>query len=297
MNSTEKNLSMRGIYSTSLGIAVNMLLALSKGIAGFFGNSYALIADAIESASDVLTSLIVLVGLKIAARPRDENHPYGHGKAEPIAAGITAMALFSAAIIIAIQSIKEIIVPHHTPKPFTLLVLVVVVVIKETLFRFVWGVGKEIESIAVKTDAWHHRSDAITSAAAFIGISIAIIGGKGWEPADDWAALFASAIIAFNAYKLFIPAIDDVMDTAPSPYIRENICKVALSVEGVLEIDKCFVRKMGLSYFADLHVVVDGELTVRKSHELAHIVKKAIQFANPRIIDVLIHIEPGIVIK
>ncbi|MDI6781017.1 MAG: cation diffusion facilitator family transporter [bacterium] len=300
MNPTEKhnqNQIMRGIHSTAVGIAVNMFLALCKGVAGFLGNSYALIADAIESASDVISSLIVLAGLKIASVPRDENHPYGHGKAESIAAVVVSMVIFSAAIIIAIQSVKEIVTPYHPPpEPFTLLVLVVVVVIKEILFRFVFCVGEEIESTAVKTDAWHHRSDAITSAAAFVGISIALIGGKGWEPADDWAALFASAIIAFNAYKLFIPAIEDVMDTAPSPHIKEDLCKTALSVEGVLEIDKCFVRKMGLSYFVDLHVVVDEELTVRKSHDIAHIVKNTICSSNPKIIDVLIHIEPGVVV-
>jgi cation diffusion facilitator family transporter len=285
------------MHSIAVGIAVNMFLALCKGIAGFFGNSYALIADAVESTSDVLSSLIVLAGLKIASKPKDENHPYGHGKAEPIAAAIVAMALIASAIIIAIQSLKEIVMPHYTPEPFTLLVLVGVIVVKETLFRFVFCVGEEVESTAVKTDAWHHRSDAITSAAAFIGISIALIGGNGWESADDWAALFATAIIAFNAYKLFIPAIEEVMDTAPSPHIKEDICKIALSVKDVIGIDKCFVRKMGLSYFADLHVVVDEKLTVRKSHEIAHIVKEAIRFSNPRIIDVLIHIEPGIIIK
>lgn len=300
MNSAEKNnqsLIMRGLHSTAVGIAVNIFLVLCKGTAGFLGNSYALIADAIESASDVISSLIVLAGLKIAAKPRDENHPYGHGKAEPIAAVVVAMALLSAAIIIAIQSVKEIVTPHHAPEPFTLFVLLGVVIIKEGLFRFVFCTGKEIESTAVKNDAWHHRSDAITSAAAFIGISISIIGGKGWEPADEWAALFASAIIAFNAYILFIPAMEEVMDTAPSPHIKEDIRKVALSVEDVLDIDKCFVRKMGISYFADVHVVVDGELTVQKSHEIAHIVKKTICSSNPRIIDVLIHVEPGIIMK
>ncbi len=301
MNSTCKshqNPIMRGIHSTAVGIAVNMLLALCKGVAGFFGNSYALIADAIESASDVISSLIVLAGLKIASIPRDENHPYGHGKAESIAAVVVAMVLFSAAIIIAVQSLKEIIAPYHPPpEPFTLLVLIVVVAIKEILFRFVFCVGEEIESTAVKADAWHHRSDAITSAAAFIGISIAIIGGNRLEAADDWAALFASAIIAFNAYKMFIPAIEDVMDTAPSPHIKKDICKTALTVEGVLGTGKCFVRKMGLSYFADLHVVVDGELTVRKSHEIAHMVKEAICASNPKINDVLIHIEPGVIMS
>ncbi|MFH1897066.1 MAG: cation diffusion facilitator family transporter [Candidatus Desantisbacteria bacterium] len=292
---TKQNPIMRGMRSTFIGIAANILLALCKGTAGFFGNSYALIADAIESTADVLSSLIVLCGLKIASMPRDENHPYGHGKAEPIAAVVVAMALLAAGITIAIQSMEEIIIPHHTPAPFTLLVLLVVVATKETLFRFVFRVGQEVESTVVKTDAWHHRSDAITSAAAFIGISIALMGGKGWEAADDWAALFASAIIAFNAYKLFIPAIEEVMDVAPSPHFAEDIRKKALSVNGVVAIDKCFVRKMGFSYFADLHVVVDGEISVRLGHEIGHMVKNTICLSNPRIVDVLVHVEPEIV--
>lgn len=159
----------KGMRSTAVGILVNALLAVCKGTAGFLGNSYALIADAIESASDVISSFIVLIGLKIASKPRDENHPYGHGKAEPLAAAVVALALIGAAITIAIQSLHEIITPHHAPEPFTLIVLVAVIAVKETLFRFVFKVGNEVQSTAVKTDAWHHRSDAITSAAALRG--------------------------------------------------------------------------------------------------------------------------------
>ena len=283
--------------STAIGIFVNALLAAVKGTAGFLGNSYALIADAIESASDVISSFIVLSGLKIAAKPRDENHPYGHGKAEPITAVVVAIALIGAAITIAIQSLHEIITPHHAPAPFTLIVLVGVVAVKETLFRFVFRVGQEVQSTAVKTDAWHHRSDAITSAAAFIGISIALIGGAGWESADDWAALFASVIISYNAYKLFTPAMAEVMDAAPSPHLVEDIRKVAMSVDGVIALDKCFVRKMGFDYFVDLHVVVHAELTVRRGHDIGHAVKDAICKSNPQITDVLIHVEPEDVIK
>ncbi len=289
--------AQKGMRSTAVGILVNALLAVCKGTAGFLGNSYALIADAIESASDVISSFIVLIGLKIASKPRDENHPYGHGKAEPLAAAVVAMALIGAAITIAIQSLHEIITPHHAPEPFTLIVLVAVIAVKETLFRFVFKVGNEVQSTAVKTDAWHHRSDAITSAAAFAGISIALMGGAGWESADDWAALFASVIIAYNAYKLFTPAMAEVMDTAPSPHMVEDVRRVALAVDGVIGLDKCYIRKMGFDYFVDLHVVVDAELTVRRSHAIGHSVKDAIRKADPRISDVLIHIEPEDVLK
>ncbi len=288
-----KHPAYHGIRTTLTGIVANFFLALIKGIAGYIGNSYALIADAIESFSDIVSSLIVFAGLRIAAKPRDENHPYGHGKAEPVAAMIVSLSLVGAAITIVVQSIYEIITPHHAPEPFTLIVLIVVVIVKESLFRFVFRVGNSIESTAVKTDAWHHRSDAITSATAFVGISIALIGGPGYESADDFAALFASAIIAFNAYRMFRPALDEVMDIAPSPEIVENIRLIASHVPGVIGLDKCLVRKMGFEYYVDLHVVVDGNAPVKVGHLIGHNVKDAIMNANPRVNDVLIHIEPS----
>lgn len=282
----------KGIRSTLIGIITSIFLAIIKGTAGILGNSYALVADAIESTSDVFTSIIVLAGLKIASKPRDMNHPYGHGKAEPIAGMIVASALFIAAIIIIVQSIHEIITPHHAPASFTLLVLIAVVITKELLFRFVIKVGENIESTSVKNDAWHHRSDAITSLAAFIGISIALIGGKGYEEADDYAALFASAIIIFNAYRLFKPAFSEIMDTAPPLHVSEEIKSAAGKVNGVISIDKCFVRKMGLEFFVDIHVVVDRNLPIHAGHLIGHNVKDELMKFNPKISDVLVHIEP-----
>lgn len=282
----------KALQSTLVGVLVNASLAAVKSIAGVAGNSYALIADGIESAFDVLSSLIVLSGLKIASTPRDVKHPYGHGKAEPLAALVVATLLLTAAVAIAIESVREIVTPHHAPAFFTLVVLVVVVATKESLFRFVFRVGEAARSTAVKTDAWHHRSDAMTSAAAFVGISIALIGGKGYESADDWAALVAAGIICFNAYRLIVPALDEVMDAAPPADVERNVRAVAGAVAGVTSLDKCFVRKMGLEYYVDLHVVVDGAISVLDGHEIAHNVKDAIRASNPRIVDVLVHIEP-----
>jgi cation diffusion facilitator family transporter len=293
MTGTHKERSARiGIRSSLLGVGANILLAATKAIAGIVGNSYALIADAIESTSDVASSLIVLGGIKIASLPADDDHPYGHGKAEPLAAMVVAGALLTAAIGIAIQSIREIIVPHHSPAPFTLVVLVLVIVIKEGMFRYVLKKGTETHSTAVKTDAWHHRSDAITSAAAFVGIAIALIGGKGYESADDFAALAASFIIGYNGLRFLRHATKEVMDSAPPAEIEEGVRQVAGAVPGVLGLDKCYVRKMGLEYYVDLHVVVDGEISVRDGHGIAHDVKNAIRQANAKITDVLIHIEP-----
>ncbi len=296
LDSQHKNIvesASRGIKSTLVGIIFSIFLAIIKGAAGILGNSYALIADAIESGSDVITSLIVLIGIKIAAKPADHDHPYGHGKAEPITATVIASALFVAAVVIIIESIHEIILPKHTPAPFTLIVLIVVIAIKEGLFRFVYKVGDEVGSNAVMNDAWHHRSDAITSSAVFIGISIAIIGGKGYEQADDYAALFASAIILFNAFRLWKPAFMEIMDTAPSPEKTQQVREVAEKVEGVMAIDKCYLRKMGFEYYVDIHVIVNGDISVLEGHEIGHKVKESLRQNFPKISDVLVHIEPS----
>ncbi len=285
--------ALHGIRSTLVGVLLNVALAAGKGAAGYFGHSYALIADAIESASDVFTSLIVYFGLRVAMRPPDENHPYGHGKAEPLAATAVSVALFGAAILIAVESYREILTPHHAPAPFTLAVLAVVIPVKEVLFRYVFNVGEQVQSTAVKTDAWHHRSDAITSALAFAGISIALIGGKGYEPADDYAAMAAAVIIAFNAYRLLREALAELSDAAPPAGVSTGIREAAMSVEGVIGLDVCMVRKMGFDYFVDLHVIVDGNLTVREGHWIAHQVQDAIRERHLRVAQVLVHVEPA----
>ena len=275
------------------GMIVNVLLAAAKVTAGLLGNSYVLIADGIESVLDIGGSAVIWGGLKFAARPPDATHPYGHGKAEPLAAGIVAVGVLLAAIGLAILSVREIFLPHHAPAPYTLIVLVVVVAVKEFLYRSVIRLGKDVESTAVQTDAWHHRADAMTSIAAFIGISIALIGGQRWQSADSWAALFACAIISMNGYRLLFPALHEMLDTAPRGEIVAIIKQAANSVPGVLEVEKCLVRKMGLSFYVDLHIGVDGEISVREGHSIAHQVKDAIKRTDSRIADVLVHIEPA----
>jgi len=274
------------------GMIVNFIFATAKILGGFFGNAYVLIADGIESGMDVAGSFVIWGGLKVAARPPDATHPYGHGKAEPIAAIIVAVGVLAAAIGLAVQSMREIFLPHHAPAPYTLVILIVVVIVKETLFRYVNRIGRDVESTAVQTDAWHHRSDALTSAAAFIGISVALIGGKRWQSADNWAALFACAVIAANGIRLLRPAFYEIMDTAPRKIVK-SVCSVASSVPGVLEVEKCRARKMGLDFYVDLHARVDGNISVHEGHEIAHRVKRAIQQSDSRIADVLVHIEPA----
>ncbi|MEQ1861686.1 MAG: cation diffusion facilitator family transporter [Chthoniobacteraceae bacterium] len=272
-----------------LGIVVNCVLAAVKITAGVLGHAYALIADGIESLLDIFGSLAIWWGLKVAAEPPDADHPYGHGKAEPLAALIVSFVVLGTALALAVQSVREILIPHHTPKQFTLYVLLGVVVVKELLHRKVLSAGHALDSSAVKTDAWHHRADAITSTAAFIGISIALF--TGWAPADDWAALFACGFIAWNGSQLLRSALRDTMDTA-SPELEESVRAVATSVPGVAALDICLIRKSGLEYFVDLHVGVNPDLSVRESHRIAHAVRDAIRGALPSVSEVLVHIEP-----
>jgi cation diffusion facilitator family transporter len=288
-----QSISQTGARFALFGLIANVLLATAKIFAGAIGHAYVLIADGIESALDAGGSIVIWGGLTVAARPPDQTHPYGHGKAEPIAAIIVSVGVLAAAIGLAIQSVREIFLPHHAPAPWTLAVLIVTVAIKESLYRYTIRFGRKVESTAVKTDAWHHRMDAMTSIAAFIGISLALIGGKRWQSADDWAALVACALIAANGIRIARPAFYEIMDTAPGGKIVRSIRAVASSVPGVMEVEKCHARKMGLDYYVDLHVGVDGNISVHQGHQIAHRVKTAIKQSDSRVADVLVHVEPA----
>lgn len=281
------------IRTTYFSIAGNAALAIVKGLAGFFGNSYALIADAIESTADILSSILVLFGLKYAGRPADENHPYGHGRIEPLITFIVVGFLITSATIIAYESIDNIRTPHELPKPWTLIILGTIIIWKEISYRIVIRKSKETHSSSLKADAWHHRSDAITSIAAFVGISIALIFGKGYETADDWAALFAAGFIFYNSYLIFRPALGEIMDEHTYDDLVEEIRKKALIVEGVIGTEKCFIRKAGLKFHVDLHAIVDGKLSVKQGHAIAHQLKDALRNELPQLGHVLIHIEPN----
>lgn len=282
----------RSVRASVLGLVVNALLASVKLTAGLLGNSYALVADAIESFADIASSLIVWRGAVVAARPADDDHPYGHGRAETLAAGLVALMLIGAAVFIAAQSIREVFTPHHAPAPFTLFVLLGVVLVKETLFRWVSRVGAEIESGAVTADAWHHRSDAITSAAAALGISVALIGGESYKSADDIAAIFAAVIIGWNGYRLLRPALGELMEEAPDGDVVAVARATACEVDGVRGVEKCLARKMGYFFVLEMHVEVDPKMSVAVSHEVAHQVKDAIQARLARVHEVVVHIEP-----
>ena len=271
---------------------INAALAIVKLVAGLAGNTYALVADAVESTADIFASLVVWGGVRVATRDPDEEYPFGYGKAESLAAAVVSMMLLAAAIGIGFEAVREIRTPHQTPAPWTLLVLVAVLFIKYVLFRRVSAVGEEADSTAAKADAWHHLSDAITSAAAFVGISIALWGGPGWEQADDWAALFASAVIFYNGVLLMKPALHDLMDRRPGAEIIEAVRSAAERVPGAMAVEKLSARKAGLVYYVDIHVQADPSMSLRNSHELSGAVKSSIRSSVPRVAGVLVHMEP-----
>lgn len=282
----------KAIKATYFSIIGNTSLAVIKGLAGFFGNSYALIADAIESTTDIFASFLVLFGIKYSNKPADKNHPYGHGRAEPLITFLVVGFLITSATIIAYESILNIQTPHDLPKSWTLFVLGAIIIWKEYSFRLVMKRSVETNSSSLKADAWHHRSDAITSIAAFVGISIALILGKGYESADDWAALFASGFILYNSYLIFRPALGEIMDEHLNDDLIEEIRKVASKVEGIIDTEKCFIRKAGMKYHVDLHAIVDAHISVKEGHDLAHKLKDTLREEIPELGHVLIHVEP-----
>jgi len=287
---THQQTAIRTTYFSIIG---NTLLAILKWLAGYFGNSYALIADAIESTSDIFSSLLVWFGLTYASKPADKNHPYGHGRAEPLVTFLVVVFLVISASVIAHDSIANIRTPHELPKAYTLLILGAIIAWKEISYRIVIKKSKQTKSTSLKADAWHHRSDAITSVAAFIGISIALIFGKGYEAADDWAALFASGFILYNAYLIFRPALGEIMDENFHEEVIANIRKVSRMVKGVIATEKCFVRKAGMSYYVDLHITVDASISVREGHAISHELKDTLLREIPELSQILIHVEPN----
>lgn len=285
----EKDKAIKTVYFSILS---NTGLALIKWLTGYFGGSYAVIADAIESTSDIFSSLLVLLGLRYASKPADLKHPYGHGRVEPLITFLVVAFLVVSALVIIVQSIKNIMVPHQLPESYTLWVMGGVIVWKEISFRIVLRKAKDTGSSALVADAWHHRSDAITSVTAFIGITIALVLGKGYESADDWAALFAACFILYNSYSIFKMAWGEHMDEQRYPDLEVRIRTVAVSVPGVFDTEKCFIRKAGMKYHVDLHAIVDANISVKEGHQIVHRLKDYLHEQIPELDHILIHMEP-----
>jgi len=281
------------IKATYFSIVGNIFLVIIKLLAGIFGNSHALISDAIESSGDIISSFFVFLGIRYSNKPADKKHPYGHGKAEPLVTFSVVLFLVAAATVIAYGSIVSLGLEHKTPSYWTLFIIIPIIIWKEISFQFVMKKAKETNSSSLKADAWHHRSDAITSTAAFIGISIALIMGKGWEHADDWASLFAAGFIYYNSYLILMPAVGEVMEESTFDDISKSIIEVAMSVEGVMGAEKCLISKYGMKYHSQLDIIVNSLLSVEKGHQIGHSVKELIYKQMPEIEHVTIHTEPS----
>jgi len=282
--------------NTLVGLVVSILLAGGKFVAGILGHSSAIVADGVESLADTIGSLTIWQGFRVASRKPDADHPYGYGRAETLAALSVGALLVVAAVVIVAKAFRDMLSPHSAPAAWTLMVLVGVIVTKEILFRLVLRGAEMFESDAARADAWHHRSDAITSAAAFIGVSIAIWGPDMFNAprlvlADEVAAMIASGIILFTAVRLIRPSLRELLDAA-TPDLAEKIHATAAQVEGVALVEKVHVRKSGRGYLVDMHLHVPQDLSVRAAHALAGKVKAIVRERHPSVHHVLIHVEP-----
>ncbi|WP_459556410.1 cation diffusion facilitator family transporter [Lacunimicrobium album] len=282
------------IRASWLGIVANLGLGLVKLISGIVGNSFALISDAFNSIGDAMTSIAVLSALKIAQRPADNEHPYGHTRAEAIAASNVAVVVFVSATLIGYEAIRRMMstAPVEPLAGWTVLVAAANMIIKEGLFRYKMNVGKKTGSMSMIANAWDHRSDALCSLAVLIGLSILLIGGPQYAWAEKAAAIVVAVGIMYSSIHLYRASAAELMDPQASEEMVNEILKVAQQDPDVANVETLLVRKTGLEYLIDIHIEVDGSLTVKDGHDIGHRVKKSLLDAFPNVLDVLVHLEP-----
>jgi cation diffusion facilitator family transporter len=285
--------SLRSGQGSALkAIIVNGSLGAAKLLAGILGNSYALIADACESFADVMSSCVTFLALRKALQPADSDHPAGHGRAETLASAVTALVLIAVGAMILWKSTGSLALPRTAPSPLTLLVLVPVILTKEWLFRTMRERGKTTGSLAVLAEAWHQRSDVVTSVAALLGIITAWVGGPAYSHADSWAAMAASVWLIGTGLWLLGPALHELMEGSVDPALLEFIEETSNNCPGIKGVDKVWVRKLGMRLMVDLHIEVDPDITVQEGHRLSHEVKDKLQHELPQVRDVMVHVEP-----
>lgn len=274
-----------------IGLFSNFFLFILKLIVGVLSNSTALIADAFHSASDFLGTLVVIQGIKISNIPPDDNHPYGHDKAEPIFTKIISILLIGTGALIGYNAFKLIFISGDISIPSTIAIYVAIIsiIVKEALYQYTYRVGKKINSNILIADAWHHRSDSLSSIAALIGIVFSILGFSFMDPL---AGIVVGIMIIKTGIEIYIEAVNDLMDTAPPKDVINKFKKNILTVDGVEEISSIKVRKYGSKLIVDLKIGVNPSLTVEKGHSIAAQTKEFIMKNNPDIKDVLIHVNP-----
>lgn len=275
-----------------LGLVVNLALGIVKLVGGLVGSSFALVSDAVNSLGDALTSVVVTGALWYAQRPADEEHPYGHTRAEAVAASNIALVIIISALFVGWQALARITGEHDLPPVWTLWIAGANVVIKEGLYRYKRRVGRQTGSAAIVANAWDHRSDALCSLAVFVGLSVVRWAGPGYMWADEAAALFVVVAILISGIKLFRTSTSELLDPQADAKLVQQIRSTAEETPGVRQVEKLWVRKTGMEYLADIHIQVDAQLTVDEGHRIGHQVKDRLveKFASLR--DVLVHLEP-----
>ena len=280
------------IAAALLGLVVNLALGTVKLVAGLVANSFALLSDAINSWGDVFTSVVILFALRFAQRPPDDEHPYGHSRAEAIAASNVALLVLLSALGVGYEAIRRLGMPHPLPPLWTVGIALANVVIKECLYQYKMRVGRRLNSAALLANAWDHRSDAFCSAAVLVGLLLVWWGGPRWISMDEVAALFVVVAIVWSAGRLFYQSLIELMDVQADPEIVNRVRQAASSVTGVAGVEKLWVRKSGLEYFVDIHIEVDPQLTVAAGHRIGHAVKDELLRQFHMLRDVLVHLEP-----
>lgn len=280
------------IRAAWLGWVVNGGLGVAKLVAGIVGNSFALVADAVNSIGDMVSTVVVLIALRVAQRPADQEHPYGHSRAEGIAATNVALLIVVSAILLGWEACQRIHLPHEVPPAWTLWVAGLNIIIKEGLFQYHLRVGRRTGSASLIANAWDHRSDALCALAVLVGLGVVRFGGEDFAWADEAASLVVAGAIAWSGWHLFRSSASELMDVQAGPEFVEGIHQSAREVEGVLGVETLWVRKSGLEYFVDIHIEVDPHLSVAWGHHIGHRVKDRLLQEHPNVRDVLVHLEP-----
>jgi cation diffusion facilitator family transporter len=288
---------MAGRYRTArtaakVGIFSNLGLAVVKAFVGILAGSIALIADAIHSLADLLTSAVVLVGLRIAERPADANHPYGHTRAETLAAAFIAGPLAISGLVMAWTAVRNLSAARPAPEPWALWTALAAVIVKEILYQYKVRVGRRTGSRSVIADAWHHRSDALSSAAVLVGLALTRLHPSLWW-ADPAAALLVCAFIVWIGVGALRGAVRDLMDEHPGSALEASLRRVISEHPSVAKAEKIWMRRAGLEYSVDIHIEVDPDLPVSEGHEIAHEVIDRIRTQLPEVRNVQVHVEPA----
>jgi cation diffusion facilitator family transporter len=289
----KQHLYHEAVRATWLGLAINLLLGCAKLAGGLLGRSFALISDAVNSLGDVLTSVAVLLAFRVAQKPADAEHPYGHTRAEAIAGSNVAVLVMVSALIVgwrAIQGIPKS--SHQVPPAWTLAIAGANVVIKEGLYQYKIRLGRRAGSRAVIANAWDHRADAFSALAVLVGLLIVRVGGPKFLAVDELAALFVVMVILSSGTKLFWASAQELMDAQADPTLVDQIRAQAAKVRGVKRVDKLWVRKSGMEYLVDIHIQVPAEESVAEGHRVGHLVKDELLNGFTNLRDVMVHLEP-----